>query len=140
MIRGIEDLVRSQRTLDENLQAAAGYLGAIHADRRRLVEELDRARHHGFADEVTGLPNRAAFLRQLESEVGRVCRYGLSLALIDVDDFGAIDDRHGCNAGNAVPGGYGRKCYRVSAATTWLLATAMTRLQCRFQTHNAKVP
>jgi len=42
-----------------------------------------------LTDEFTGLPNRRAFMRRLEDEIGRAQRYDtpLSLAIVDLDEF-----------------------------------------------------
>jgi diguanylate cyclase (GGDEF)-like protein len=44
------------------------------------------------------------FVRQLESEIGRVKRYGfaLALAVIDIDNLESVNRRHGRAAGDAV--------------------------------------
>ncbi len=104
LVDGLEDLVQNQQTLDTNLQTTTRFLNAMHVDRRRLVNALDKAQRYSLTDELTGLPNRTAFLRQLESEVGRARRYGfsLALALLDLDQLGSINDGHGRDAGDAV--------------------------------------
>ncbi|MDQ2070029.1 GGDEF domain-containing protein [Natronospira bacteriovora] len=55
-------------------------------------------------DELTGLPNRRAFLQRLQAELARHRRYGaeFTLAMIDADHFKAINDRHGHEAGDRV--------------------------------------
>jgi diguanylate cyclase (GGDEF)-like protein len=57
-----------------------------------------------LTDELTGLPNRRAFLRRIEDEVARVQRYGfpLSLALIDLDHFKQVNDKYGHAGGDEV--------------------------------------
>jgi len=111
LVDGLEDLIHSQKSLDENLNTTTRFLNAMHVDRRRLVDALDRAHRYSLTDELTGLPNRAAFLRQLESEVGRARRYGfsLALALIDLDQLGTVNDRYGRDAGDAVLHFYSRE-------------------------------
>jgi len=56
-----------------------------------------------FADALTDLPNRRAFLDRLGVELLRGRRTGrpLSLAMVDVDHFKAINDRYGHAAGDA---------------------------------------
>jgi len=53
---------------------------------------------------LTGAANRRQFLEAMAREFGRVRRYGneLALALIDLDDFGPVNKRHGVIAGDEV--------------------------------------
>jgi len=55
-------------------------------------------------DPLTGLFNHAHFHEMLEREIERSVAYGLpfSLVLVDVDDFQAINDRHGHHTGDAL--------------------------------------
>ncbi len=74
----------------------------LHAARRRIVElEADRqlrARH----DSLTGHLSVRSFRTRLSEEVARGQRFGrdLSLALIDLDGFRALELRHGFKAGD----------------------------------------
>jgi PAS domain S-box-containing protein len=71
------------------------------SDRKRHEAELQRLARH---DSLTGLANHGVLHEQLEAEVARARRGGhaLSLAIIDVDHFKAINDRHGHLAGDDV--------------------------------------
>jgi diguanylate cyclase (GGDEF)-like protein len=64
-----------------------------------LVESIERA---ATTDPLTGLPNRRAFLQALEMERLRTERHGypLSVLMVDVDHFKAINDEHGHAAGD----------------------------------------
>ena len=55
-------------------------------------------------DALTGLANRRTFSRALEREVSRAARRGepVSLAMIDIDRFKRINDKHGHPAGDEV--------------------------------------
>ncbi len=90
--------------LAEKLDNADRYLSMIEQGNQQLSKELSRARLMSMTDELTGLPNRRAFVNRLADEVARVQRYGslLSLAIIDLDSFKAVNDRYGHPAGDAV--------------------------------------
>lgn len=86
---------------------------AIHdatelAESTRLLEQaLDQAvdlEESSQRDGLTGLYNRKFFDEQITQEILRARRYGwlLALAMIDVDHFKPINDRHGHPAGDAV--------------------------------------
>jgi diguanylate cyclase (GGDEF)-like protein len=104
LIRETEKLTRGHHELAEKLDSTHHYLQLIESDSRRLSDELTRVRLLSLTDELTGLPNRRAFLRRIEDEVARVQRYGfpLSLALIDLDHFKQINDHYGHAGGDEV--------------------------------------
>lgn len=104
LIREIEKLTKGHHELAEQLDSTHHYLQLIESDSRQLSDELTRVRLLSLTDELTGLPNRRAFLRRIEDEVARVQRYGfpLSLALIDLDHFKQINDKYGHAGGDEV--------------------------------------
>lgn len=71
---------------------------------------LENARLHGIVerqalvDGLTGLANRRQAEEALNSELSRAQRFGgpLALVLADLDDFKAVNDRHGHPAGDLV--------------------------------------
>lgn len=69
---------------------------------RRFAQEAHRSRH----DSMTGLPNRRAYEERLPIEAARAERQGhpLTLCLLDLDGFKAINDRHGHPAGDEILG------------------------------------
>jgi len=71
------------------------------AEVRRLVARL---REQSLTDELTGVANRRAFTLVAGREIDRSRRYAhqLSLAYLDIDDFKAVNDRHGHAAGDRV--------------------------------------
>jgi len=104
LVREIEKLTKGHHELAEKLDNTHHYLKLIESDSRQLSDELTRVRLLSLTDELTGLPNRRAFLRRIEDEVARVQRYGfpLSLALIDLDHFKQINDKYGHAGGDEV--------------------------------------
>jgi diguanylate cyclase (GGDEF)-like protein len=69
-----------------------------------LRAALDREKALARTDPLTGLGNRRAFEERVDLEIQRAARFNrpLTLALIDVDDFKAINDRQGHAAGDRV--------------------------------------
>jgi len=76
--------------------AIAGVVTAFtdFTDRQRL---LDLLRAQALTDALTGLANRRAFDDRLAAELSRARRHGhpVVLALLDVDRFKELNDRHG---------------------------------------------
>jgi len=57
-----------------------------------------------MTDELTGLPNRRHFFSALEKEYARIVRHGhvACLAILDLDFFKRVNDKHGHAAGDEV--------------------------------------
>lgn len=75
---------------------------APHLERiQRTLEELAHQTRH---DPLTGLANRRAFEKNLKMELDRAHRSGTSLALavLDLDDFKAVNDTYGHPCGDRV--------------------------------------
>jgi diguanylate cyclase (GGDEF)-like protein len=70
----------------------------VRVERARLLRDLHER------DPLTGLPSRRVFLEQLSARLGEAHRRGrcVSLALLDVDHFKAVNDRHGHLTGDRV--------------------------------------
>ncbi len=108
LIAEINKFVKKHRVLSDKFDSASKYLRLVESSNQQLSDELDRVRLLSLTDELTGLPNRRAFLRRLEDEVGRVKRYGVpvTMTIIDLDDFKGINDNRGHGGGDAVLRGY----------------------------------
>jgi diguanylate cyclase (GGDEF)-like protein len=68
------------------------------------ADAWDRLARQASTDPLTGIANHRAFHEQLSAEIARAHRYGrhLSLVLLDLDHFKAVNDRHGHPAGDRV--------------------------------------
>ena len=99
---------RSRREVRD--QAVGGQFLDAAADLCEIAREHAlRAQEYRFLaleDPLTGLPNRRAFDDRLQQAAG--AGEDLVLLVVDVDDFKAINDRHGHEAGDELLGQIGR--------------------------------
>ncbi len=100
----VDELLQGQRALGNKLRGSRDYLQLVKSDSERLHDELNKVRLLSLTDEFTGLPNRRAFMRRLDDEIGRSQRYAtpLALVMIDLDEFKAVNDSRGHAAGDEV--------------------------------------
>lgn len=101
--RGAEDVLREPPVAAEVIARvhAAGRATALRAqllERERGLEEL------AFSDELTRLYNRRFLTRQLSALIRSATRHerALSVVLVDIDRFKAINDTYGHAKGDAV--------------------------------------
>ncbi len=97
--RRIRRRVRHDELIDAMARLDMVMDWAIGAAATSATENL---RHEVFADPLTGLLNRRAFERDIESEIARTRRYGqaLSVIVIDLDGLKAVNDQKGHAAGD----------------------------------------
>lgn len=80
------------------------------------LQELQRSNqmleHLASTDPLTGAANRRHFIERVDAEIARAKRDNLSFALLalDLDNFKAINDRYGHQAGDQVLQGFVQKC------------------------------
>lgn len=86
--------------LEQEVQARTAELQERNRELERLNKELER---HATRDALTGAHNRMKFDIMLEAEIKRCKRYSraMSLAMLDIDYFKEINDRHGHAAGDS---------------------------------------
>jgi diguanylate cyclase (GGDEF)-like protein len=72
--------------------------------RALLSEKVAHLEEERTLDALTGLWNRRMLSERLVDEVGRWVRYGINvtLLLVNIDGFSLINERYGCEAGDAV--------------------------------------
>lgn len=104
-IKEVEALLLSE--LDAMRKDTERYRTELAEARKQIEqqqEELETARHEAGEDPVTKIPNRRTFDKRFAEETARATRYRspLSLLLIDLDHFKAINDEHGHVAGDRV--------------------------------------
>jgi len=99
IVLGLCWLILLRRRTRSRLARAYRALVAEMADRRALQDQLS---HQAFHDALTGLPNRALFLRRLEEGLQDAWRTGgsVSAVLIDLDGFKTVNDTLGHAAGD----------------------------------------
>ncbi|HEU0014845.1 MAG TPA: tetratricopeptide repeat-containing diguanylate cyclase [Longimicrobium sp.] len=93
--------VEQSRREAELLRERNEALAAANEEKVRLVAELDRLTRE---DALTGIANRRALDAQLALEWERARRFqrDLTVAMVDVDHFKQVNDRHGHAAGDEV--------------------------------------
>lgn len=88
--RTLHDEVRDRIMLDDQFAA--------------VTEQSEASRYAAFHDPLTGLPNRSLFIDRLEHglALARRQKWHLALMFVDLDDFKAVNDTHGHDAGDRV--------------------------------------
>ena len=93
------DAMTSFFAIAQMLIGVAATLSLFWIDVRLMQAELSRVAH---TDALTGLPNRRAVLARFDEEAARAKRRGerLALAILDLDRFKEVNDRHGHAVGD----------------------------------------
>jgi diguanylate cyclase len=100
----IASLADYARAMLERSRKAEEELAHAESEAASLRHNLDRARRDAEVDFLTGLPNRRAFEALLEAEYreAQVAVEPLCVAFCDIDNFKAVNDTHGHDAGDRV--------------------------------------
>jgi diguanylate cyclase (GGDEF)-like protein/PAS domain S-box-containing protein len=95
-------------SVSEIKSPARMFTGILHdiTDRKRAERQLREA---AVTDPLTGLPNRSAFLTQLEAAVARVDQQPIAVLFIDLDGFKVVNDTYGHDVGDAVLGAVAKR-------------------------------
>ncbi len=102
-VLGIMGLVGVQK-ISENRSRLISTMANQVALALKNATEHKRVQELAITDELTGLYNRRAFHKALDKELRRSKRYKkpLSLIMLDIDGFKAINDKFGHQAGDGV--------------------------------------
>jgi diguanylate cyclase (GGDEF)-like protein len=102
--RRVLGAIVAEQTREDDLAAAATIAGiaAQAVEAARMWES--GAAGNGMIDLLTGLPNHRGFTERAARELSRAKRTGsvVSMAVVDIDGFGALNDVHGHAAGDTL--------------------------------------
>jgi two-component system cell cycle response regulator len=115
--RGAHDVLRDDAPAGE-LVARVRSARRAQEMQERLLSRAEELETLAYYDELTAVANRRFAIRQLHALLSRARRHDqeLSVILLDVDRFKALNDRHGHPAGDDVLRGLARRlCSRVRA-------------------------
>ncbi len=100
----LKEAVRHGRELGQDIRALQSEIESVRTEREALAAALRHAEALSITDDLTGLPNRRAFLQRLDQELSRSQRTGqpLSVVLLDLDNFKDINDRFGHHIGDRI--------------------------------------
>jgi len=111
--RSVVDFVNRYRTRDGSYRyiswmshpdLSSGLIYAVARDVTERMELEAKLKEQAMHDSLTGVGNRRLFMQRAGEEIERSFRYGvpLSLLMLDIDHFKAVNDTHGHDAGDEV--------------------------------------
>ncbi len=100
----VSNLADLAKTMLERTRKAEEEMRKSEEEAKSLRRSLERAKRDAEIDYLTGLPNRRAFEELLEAQYreAQMAMEPLSVAFCDIDNFKAINDAHGHEAGDRV--------------------------------------
>jgi diguanylate cyclase len=95
---------RPESALKNQLNMLVDKVKTIEEESELAKKALEEQRHKATHDNLTGLPNREAYVERAILEVDRFKRYGhpLTMAICDIDFFKKINDGFGHQVGDKV--------------------------------------
>jgi two-component system, cell cycle response regulator len=108
-------LGRNVRTVVASLDYLSNITGNMHFPTLVCEAVIGEIVGLSLRDGLTGLFNHTYFFQQIDLEVRRSVRYGatVSLMLIDIDDFKAVNDTYGHQEGDRILAAMGKTLLRV---------------------------
>ena len=107
----LKEAIWHERNIAQDYRALQAEVGSLRTERDELAVALRHTEALSLTDELTGLPNRRAFVQRLDQELSRSQRTGqpLAMVLLDIDNFKDINDRFGHYVGDMM-----LRCYAQS--------------------------
>ena len=104
----MDSLSRVLTTIEQQSAEINQYASRLDSAYREIETSSARLKEFSFKDEVTGLYNRRFFSIRLEEEVSRYRRFDhpVSVVLVDLDRFKAVNDELGHGAGDETLRGF----------------------------------
>jgi diguanylate cyclase len=109
----LRETIKHQRTLALDFRMLQAEVKSLRTERGDLAVALQHSETLSLTDELTGLPNRRAFIQRLDQELSRSQRnrHPLAMVLLDIDNFKGVNDRYGHYVGDMM-----LRCYAQSMA------------------------
>ena len=110
----LREAIGHERSIVQDFRALRAELNALRSERDDLAVALRHTEALSLTDELTGLPNRRAFVQRLDQELSRSHRTDqpLAMVLLDIDNFKGFNDRHGHYVGDMILRCYARNMVR----------------------------
>ncbi len=110
----LKEAIRHGRNIVQEYSALREEAGSLRSARDELTVALRRTEALSLTDELTGLPNRRAFVQRLDQELSRNQRTGqpLAMVLLDIDNFKDINDLYGHSVGDMILRSYAQSMVR----------------------------
>ena len=107
----LRETIKHQRSIALDFRSLQAEVRSLRCERDNLAVALRHTEALSLTDELTGLPNRRAFVQRLEQELSRSQRSGrpLAMVLLDIDNFKGVNDRYGHYVGDMI-----LRCYAES--------------------------
>ena len=101
LLTALKDLYQSYLYVSGRLQTLAKEKTQLEQQMVNINRSLDLATR---VDPLTGLANRRSIMEKIDQEFSRAQRHqrSLSVVLVDIDNYKAVNDKHGLNAGDDV--------------------------------------
>lgn len=114
----IADLAQLAQAMLDRTRELEKEMSRSDQQTKALQRSLDQARITAEKDHLTGLPNRRAFEARLASEyaAAQASHEPLCIAFCDIDNFKAINDTHGHEAGDRILKTVAQNLARISSA------------------------